>query len=203
MRFDSSGVDGPSISGSGECKGLTGRSGVRVGLIVQEDEGEARSWNGDGASVGGSVARNIYNVQSALKTAIGLEVGAKALAGPGDVIFGGDVVGEEVLDPDGGRCPSGSTSLTTADRDGDAQVVSARFIVQVVEESDFHGRTILVDSVAGSRRVPTVDAKVHDLGLVEPSENFGHGEGSVVHWAFVGIKKQRNTISQQHSPTVH
>ena len=190
MWFDGSGVDGPSISGGCECKGLAGRSGVRVGLVVQEDEGKARGRNGNSASVGGSVARNVYNVQSALKTTIGLEVGTKTLAGPSEVTFGGDVVGEEVLDPNGGRRPSGLASLTTADGDGDAQVVSARFIIQVVEENDFHGRTILVDRIAGSRRVPTVNVKVHDLGLVGPAENFGHGEGSVVRWAFVGIKKQ-------------
>ena len=149
LRIDCSGVDGLGINGGSERNGLAGGSRVRVGLVVQEDEGEARGGNGYGASVGGSVARNVHDVQFALETTVGFEVGAEILAGPSKVTLDGDVIGEEIFDPDGGRRTSGLAGLTTADGDGDTQVVSARFIVQVVEEGDLHGGTILVDGIAG------------------------------------------------------
>lgn len=96
-----------------------------VCFVIQEDEGEARGRNSDGASVGGSVARNTHNVQFTLEIAVELEVGIKALASPCEVTFCSDMVGEEVLGSNGWRCASRLFSIATADGDGDAQVVGA------------------------------------------------------------------------------
>ena len=202
LEVDGGGIDSLGMSGSRERNGLTGGSGIRVGLIVQEDEGEARSRNGDGTGIGARVARNIDDVQFALKTTVGFEVGTESLTGPSEVTLDGDVVGKEVLDPDGRGCPSRLASLTTADGDSDAQVMSTRIVIQIVEEGDPHGCTILVDGIAGSGRVCTVDGKVDDLRLVGPAENLGHGKSSVVHRTFAAVNNRRDMI-MTHVPMVH
>lgn len=198
-RVDGRGVDCPGNSGSCKCDGVTRRSGICVSLIVQEDKGEARSGNGDGAGVTGSVARDVHDVQFALETTIGFEVGTKSLASPCKVTLNGDVVGKEVFDPDGGRCAPRLAGLTTTDGDGNTQVVSARIIIQVVEECSFHGGTILVDSVTWSRRVSIVDAEFDNLRLVGPAENLRHGKGGVVHRTFGEINKNDGVWGVSHA----
>jgi len=148
LGVDRSRVDGPGASGRSEREGIACGCRVLISLIVQEDEGETRCWDGDGTRVGYRIARNVHDGFFALEASVGLEVRAKGLTCPGKVGLGSDMFRTEVLDSDGGWCAGRLSGLSTADGDSNTQVVGTRSIVKVVEESDAHGSTVLVYRVA-------------------------------------------------------
>ena len=59
LGVDRSCVDGPGASGRSEREGIPRGCRVLISLIVQEDEGETRCWDGDGTGVGHRIARNV------------------------------------------------------------------------------------------------------------------------------------------------
>lgn len=148
---------------------LSGQAGVDGVLVVEEDEGELGSLDGNRAGTG--VALDGLGLLFALQTAIGAELVTHGLTGPSKVelVCGRTGRGAEVLDPHA-RLGAGEVEL---------RVVGATRIGDVVEQRELDRCTALVDRVARGVGAVAAQKQVHDLAAVL-FHHFAHDQGGVV-----------------------